>query len=108
VRTAPFCDKLAVWFVVEAVGTTPTITWKAQFSPDMNDVSDANSAWFDLPYVSATSDALSQTAITQTAVGAVPIWLDNPQVRFVRKVRLLVSANTNVTFRCELHQASKS
>jgi hypothetical protein len=108
VRTAPFADKLAVWFVVEAIGATPTVTWKAQFSPDLPEVSDATSVWIDLPYITTASDTLSQAALTRTTVGADAIWLANPQVRFVRKVRLLVSANTNVTFRCEMHQQGKS
>lgn len=101
-RTTPNANKLAVVYVAEVAGTTAT--WKAQGSLDSDQTTDANSNWFDLPYVLPSTDTLSQAAIVRTTLGADVIWLALAQVRFVRKIRLVVSANTGQTYRAELHQ----
>lgn len=89
-------DKLGVEGIVEAIGATPTITWKIQCSID-------NAAnWFDAPYVTPASDALSQVPITRTTVGADQLWIDLTN-RQITHVRLVVTANTNVTFRVEAY-----
>jgi hypothetical protein len=102
VRVHPAAKKLAVQYVAEVAGTTAT--WKVQGSIDPDSTSDANANWFDLPYVLPSSDALSQAAIVRTTLGADVIWLSNAIVRFVRRVRVVVSANTGQTYRTELHQ----
>jgi hypothetical protein len=104
VRTNPTASKIAVVYVAEVAGTTAT--WKVQGSMDLPEVSDTNSNWFDMPYVLPTTDTLAVAAITRTTLGADVIWLAQPQVRFVRKLRLVVTANTGQTFRCEVHQQS--
>ncbi|HEY6021039.1 MAG TPA: hypothetical protein VIY48_14375 [Candidatus Paceibacterota bacterium] len=98
VQVPPEVDTIGINFVVEAVGATPTITLKAQGSID-------GTNWFDLPYVDATTDTLSQAAKTITAVSAIPIWFDSGAAdnRKIVAVRSVASANTNVTFRVELY-----
>jgi hypothetical protein len=103
VELAPY-DTIAFQFVVEVAGATPSVTWKIQGSVDENIVSDANSNWYDVFYVTDSSDTGATTAITQTTLGAKLIFLDNPVARRYRKFRVVSSANTNVTYRCEAHR----
>lgn len=90
-------DIYVVEFIVEAVGATPTITWKIQVSED-------GANWDDAPYVDDVTDTVAVAAITTTTVGAKNIFLHKGTDRFWRFCRLVVSANTNVTYRCELRQ----
>jgi hypothetical protein len=89
---------------VEAVGATPTITWKVQVSIDDTSVSDANSTWYDLLYVTpTTNDTAVTTTRVVTAVGSDVVFPDTfYDARFWRKIRLVTTANTNVTYRGEL------
>lgn len=88
-------DQVAAQLVVEAVGATPTITWKMQGSND-------NSNWYDWSYVTDASDTAATAARTTTAVGAQIQWLSLAHVRQYRFHRIVTSANTNVTYRAEL------
>lgn len=100
----PGCVQLCALLVIEAVGATPTVTAKIQGTLDDQTVADGSANWFDLPFVTDTNDTVAAT-LTKTAVGAFPMWLSLAQTaRFVRRVRLVTSANTNVTYRGELHQ----
>lgn len=96
--------RLAMTIVVEAQGATPTITWKAQVSIDDTSVSDANSTWYDLLYVTpTTNDTAATTARVTTALGTDVVFPDTfNDTRFWRKVRLVTTANTNTTYRGEL------
>lgn len=102
VRTVPGASKLAVMYVAEVAGTTAT--WKVQGALDNDPVTDANAGWFDLPYVLPSTDTLSQAAIVRTALGADVIWMAAPHVRFVRRIRAVVTANTGQTYRVEMTQ----
>jgi hypothetical protein len=93
---------LAVLYVAEVAGTTAT--WKVQGAMEHGTIADASSNWFDLPYILPTTDTLSQAAIARTTLGADLIWLAQSHIRYFRKVRLVVSANTGQTYRAELHQ----
>jgi hypothetical protein len=93
---------VAVMYVAEVAGTTAT--WKVQGSIDPGQTTDANSIWFDVPYVLPSTDTLSQAAIVRTALGGDLIWLAGSHIRYFRKIRLVVSANTGQTYRAELHQ----
>jgi len=95
-------DHAAFQFVVEAVGATPTVTWKIQGSLDDPSVSDANSAWFDIAYNTEANDTLAVATRSATAVGKQVNFKRRNQAHFFRKVRLVTTANTNVTYRCEL------
>jgi hypothetical protein len=97
-------SRIAATLIVEAVGATPTITWKVQVSMDDTSVTDANSTWFDLLYVTpTTNDTAVTTARVVTAVGLDVVFPDTfYDARFWRKVRLVTSSNTNVTYRGEL------
>jgi hypothetical protein len=93
---------LAVLYVAEVAGTTAT--WKVQGAMEHGTVSDATSNWFDMPYVLPSTDTLSQAAIVRTTLGADLVWLSQSHIRYFRKLRLVVSANTGQTYRAELHQ----
>lgn len=90
-------SKHAFQFVIEAVGGTPTVTFKVQGSFD-------GTNWFDVAYVTDASDTLAVTALTKTGVGAYLVFVANPAARFYSQFRLVTSANTNVTYRCELYE----
>jgi len=102
VKVSGSASKLAVAYVAEVAGTTAT--WKVQGAMDNDPVLDANANWFDLPYVLPSTDTLSQAAIVRTALGADVIWLALATTRFVRRVRLIVTANTGQTYRAEMTQ----
>lgn len=89
-------------FIVEVAGATPSITWKVQGTIDPVSVTDANANWVDIPYLPANTDVSAVAALTATAVGGTLIFLDTASgQRFFRRLRLVTSANTNVTYRCE-------
>jgi hypothetical protein len=89
-------DRIAVQFVVEAAGGTPTVTWKAQGSLD-------GANWYDLFYVTDSSDTGAASTRTATGTGAQTEFLDVAGgARFYNQYRLVTSANTNITYRGEL------
>jgi len=94
-------------FVVEAVGSTPTVTWKVQASPDdPTTVADAQANWYDVGYITDASDTISQSTRSATAVGAQIAFLSNPIARRYRRFRLVTSANTNVTYHCDIFRVA--
>lgn len=99
-------EAIAVKFVVEAAGSTPTVTFKVQGSVDEPDVDDTDAHWFDLGYVTDASDTIATTGITATSVGAKIIFLANPLARRYRRFRLVTSSNTNITYRAELYRVA--
>lgn len=86
---------VGIQFVVEVAGATPTVTWKAQGSLD-------GTNWYDVLYISDSSDTAAATTKTATAVGAQVIYLSNTQSRGYSFYRIVTSANTNITYRAEL------
>ena len=101
---SPVSARLAATLIVEAVGATPTLTWKVQVSIDDTSVTDANSTWFDLIYFTpTTNDTAAVATRVVTAVGLDVVFPDTANdARFWRKARLVTTANTNVTYRGEL------
>lgn len=99
-------EAVVMQFVVEAVGATPTVTWKVQASVDGQDISDGSSAWFDVAYITDASDTVAVTARTRTTVGKDVQFLSNPVARRYQKYRLVTSANTNVTYHGEISGVS--
>lgn len=101
--SVPVDDKegdLVVEFEVEAVGATPTVTYVVQGSMDDPAIPDASSDW--VPIFGLKSNSATPAAVggTLTAVG-----LESWQVSFpYEKVRLVTSANTNVTYNGEAYQ----
>lgn len=85
-------------FVVEAVGATPTVTWKVQGSLD-------GTNFYDCAYVTDATDTVSAATRTATAVGRQVAWLSLSEVRFYRHLRLVTSLNTNVTYSATLYIA---
>lgn len=88
---------IAMHFVVEAVGATPTVTWKFQGSID-------GTNWYDVAYVTDATDTLAVTTEVDTAVGASVHFLANPGTRKYKFFRCVTSANTNVTYRSEIYR----
>ncbi len=95
-------DILDLEFEITAVGATPTISWLFQGSNDGPEVSDANSDWHALEVLPA--DAVAELATVQTKV-AVGVYSSSVELtrRPVHKVRLVTSANTNVTYEAEAY-----
>lgn len=102
-RATPDSSKSVVLFVVESVGATPTVTYKAQGSFDLDTVADASANWFDLMLLPNDSETAAKT-FTVTATGAYAGYLSQAHTRFLRRIRVVTSSNTNVTYRAELHQ----
>lgn len=91
-------DAVCLLFVVEAVGGTPTVTYKFQ-GANLATLPGATTDWFDLMVDPAETDTGVATA-TKTAVGSYAYFLRGH--RFAKWVRCVTSANTNVTYRAEL------
>lgn len=94
----PF-DGLAVQYITEAVGATPQITFKVVASHD-------KTHWYDMLYLTDSTDTGSQAAITinPTAAGDKRIlFLSNPVARQFRYWALVVSANTNTTYKADVY-----
>jgi hypothetical protein len=72
------------------------VTWKVQGSVD-------NSNFYDLFYVTDSSDTAASTTIASTAVGSKIVFAANPGARMYRFWRLVTSANTNVTYHADLY-----
>lgn len=88
---------VACQFVVEAVGATPTVTFKFQGSLD-------NANWYDIAYVTDANDTVAATTRTVTGTGASVNFLDLASGnRYYKYFRCVTSANTNVTYRAELY-----
>ena len=84
---------------ITAVGVTPTVTWKLQGSYDEPGVADAASDWADLE-LDPSDNTAAGTSFTKTAVGVFQYAL--AEQNRPRKVRLVTSANTNVTYEAEV------
>lgn len=95
IDTPPGGAPVALLFVVEAVGATPTVTYKWQGSLD-------NSTWEDVPYILSSSATEAVAARVRTTTGPDTLFLALPTARFYRYYRCVVSANTNVTYRALL------
>lgn len=96
-------DQCAVHFHVDAVGATPTVTFKVQAAMESGDVDDASSHWFDIAMQpSDTAGASEVTNVTKTAIGVYTYYLQMAQ-RFFKKLRLVTSANTNVTYHAHVY-----
>lgn len=95
-------DMVALEFKVTAVGATPTVTLELQGSLDDGNVPDASSAWYRLALQPSGIGAAVDTDV-KTAVGT-SVYFVNTQNRYARKVRLVTTANTNVTYEARVGQ----
>lgn len=98
-------DALSLEFRVTAVGATPTVTFQWQASDDGPDVTDANSDWYPVFALPSNGAAETNASGTVVAVGVSEFSIDL-QRRPCRKVRLVTSANTNVTYDSEVRAVS--
>lgn len=98
-------DALALEFKITAVGATPTITFKFQGSLDDPGVSDANSDWFDVS-VDPEDGTASAVSFVKTAVAVLQYALQL-QAKPLRKIRLVTSANTNVTYQADAYAVDR-
>lgn len=99
-------SQLVLQFIVEAAGATPTVTYKYQVSADDPAVSDANSTWSDLNYVPFQdgTETVAATTRARTAVGSDTLipFMGTKARQIFRKIRLVTTLNTNVTYRSEI------
>lgn len=91
-------------FIVEVAGGGPTVTYVFEGTLDPQAVSDANALWFPLIVLPSNNDTATATPAAATTVGAKVHYLAQAHSRFIRRARVVTSANTNITYRCELHQ----
>lgn len=82
-------------FVVEAIGATPTITFKYQGSFD-------NVNFYDVAYILDSTSTLSVATRVVTTVAGFVQWLENSPSRGYNFFRVVTTLNTNVTYRAEL------
>ena len=83
-------------FTVEAIGATPTVTWKYQGSVD-------NVNFYDIFYVTDASDTATAATRVETTVISRIQWLSRLALtRQYTYYRLVTSANTNVTYSADM------
>lgn len=87
---SPFDQIVAVQFEVSAVGATPTATFQIEGTLD-------GVNWFAVARYSESSETVDVAAVTVTAVGRTIKYIDIRK-RPLLKLRVNVTANTNVTF----------
>lgn len=87
---------------ITAVGGSPTITWKWQGTYDDPSVVDGSADWYDIAArdIGATAATTLVVSQTKTAVGNYGVVL--PADCGFTRVRLVTSANTNVTYAADI------
>jgi hypothetical protein len=102
IRNLHDAKRLEVEFEVTAVGATPTVTWNAVgLVPDGDPTVAAD--WITLALLQADSTvAASVAGVTRTAVGKDRRYIDGLDKRFYDAIGIIITANTNVTFRSKL------
>lgn len=95
----PGSSRLAIEFNVEAVGATPTVTYALQGS-----VSDSPTAndWETIFLLPPSSDTPAANRVV-TGVGKTIMYVSLSHIKFFARVRLVTSANTNVTYSAKLN-----
>lgn len=102
VGLSPQETQVAVDIVVEAAGATPTATFTVQGSAD-------GTNFYPLSLLQAdASVATSNAAIVLTAAGDTLRYVDGLDKRFLRNLRVVVSANTNITYHINAHVRSNN
>jgi hypothetical protein len=92
-------------FQVEAVGATPTITYKLQGSVNVrpDDPNPPTEFFEDLELVFTDTATTHVKTDTKTATGTFVYWVEGLLPRAFRRYQLVTSANTNVTYSARLH-----
>lgn len=93
-------ETVALTLEIEAVGATPTVTFKFQGSHDSTN-------WYDLAYVTDASDTLATAALTKTSTGEYTVFPSNTVARRYRYFRVVTSLNTNVTYKSTAYKYKK-
>lgn len=75
---------------VSAVGGTPTVTFTLEVSMD-------GTNWYAIGFLSNNNDTV-QTSLVSTGVGRALLYANLVNTRFAKYIRVVSSANTNVTF----------
>ena len=94
----------AVDFRCTAIGATPTVTFVIQGSFDEPQTLDASSVWVTAFVYPVGSDTGTAAPAAVTTVSSNPVYLRGPSLRFYKKVRVVTSANTNVTYEAKVHE----
>jgi hypothetical protein len=91
-------------FRCTAIGATPTVTFVVQGSFDDPSVADASSTFVTAFVYPVGSDTGTAAPAAVTTVSSNPVFLAGPSGRFYKKVRVVTSANTNVTYEAKVHE----
>jgi hypothetical protein len=113
-RIHPAASKIGLVLIVENGGATPAISWKAQGSLDGDTVADGSANWADMGLITAASDspaAIPLVIASATTGTSSAVWLSGGGTgaakappRHLKRLRVVTSANTNVTYRVEATQ----
>lgn len=101
IRVPAYAEHVGIRFVVEAVGGTPTITYKLQGCLVPDGTAPQAADWADITLLPSDSDTSAVTRVV-TVAGSYISHLSPFRDAF-SFYRLVTSANTNVTYRAELY-----
>lgn len=93
--------RAALQFLVEVIGATPTVTFDWQGSLDGQN-------WVSIRYTTDLVDTVAQGARAVTVLGPNLEWMYDQAGRFFRRFRVVVTANTNVTYSAVLVLQTRS
>jgi hypothetical protein len=101
-------EEILVQFRITAIGATPTVTWNVQASYAETGIADGSADWFDVAIVASTSTTPTTLVptITGTTVSTVVAIVAGLQNIPAKRIRLVTSANTNVTYTADLIEAN--
>lgn len=91
----------SVELIVEAVGAAPTVTFTVEGSTEGSEGQNPDT-WYPVAYVTDSSNTLSVASVVSTTVGRKILFFADPGVRRYKFLRLVTSANNNVTYRAEV------
>lgn len=97
-------ESVCVDFRCTAIGGGPTVTFVVQGSFDEPQTADASSVWVTAFVYPVGSDTGTAAPAAVTTVSSNPVWLSGPSRRFYKKIRIVTTLNTNVTYEARVHE----
>ena len=95
-------ESVCVDFRATAVGTT--VTFVVQGSFDEPQTADGSSTFVTAFVYPVGSDTGTAAPAAVTTVSSNPVWLSGSLFRFYKKIRIVTSANTGVTYEAKVHE----
>lgn len=101
-NVSSFSEHLLLNFRITAVGATPTVTFKFQVSYDDPSVADGSADWFDIAVRALDGTAATTFVVSSTKTGVGNYGFVVPEDTGFKRVRVVTSANTNVTYSADV------